>query len=301
MARFDVVALVLAPPEHIRVFCEHYLAQGAERIRLYLDADIPTPPLSSAVEVTICDDTFWRAHGGRRPNSIDDRQTVLYAQAYQATGADWLLVVDVDELIHGEAVVPEVLASAPAGAASLIFPSAEAVYGPGDRLGEAYGQSLLRLPYGRPLSSLLPPLIYGSAGGAFTRGLLGHAMGKHAVRTGLPAILVDIHESKRDGVALPAARARDARGRTVRLAHYDAIGIDHWRDKWDRRVQSGDTGAVGRKRRGQLQTYAQRRAVNEEAELFRAFYALNTTQVLALRGIGRLIDNRTPVPPALPI
>lgn len=301
MARFDVVALVLAPPEHIRAFCDHHLAQGAERIRLYLDADIPTPPVSSAVEVAVCDDAFWRAHGGRRPASIDDRQLVVYAEAYRATTADWLLVVDVDELIHGEAVVPEVLASASPAAATVIFPSAEAVYGPGDRLGEPYGQSLLRLPYGRPFSSVLPPLIYGEAGGAFTRGLLGHAMGKHAVRTGLTDILVDIHESKRDDVALPAARARDAKGRTVRLAHYDAIGLDHWRDKWDRRVQSGDTGAVGRKRQAQLRTYAESRAAGREAELFRALYALSRGQVTALRGIGRLIDNRTPSPVALPL
>ena len=70
MTRFDVVAMALAPERHIGVFVDHYRARGAERVRVYFDGPASAAPRPNVVglsedELTLCDDAFWGARGGR--------------------------------------------------------------------------------------------------------------------------------------------------------------------------------------------------------------------------------------------
>lgn len=293
MAEFEVVALVLAPERHIAIFAAHYLRQGAQRIRIFFDGAPPAMRLPPQVEVVVCDDAFWRAHGRDRPPLFDDRQIFLYDLAYRTASSPWAMFVDIDEFVCGAASIAEVLDRVPGDRESVIFPTAEAVYGPGDDLTREYGQSYLRKSYGRPWSSLLPALIYGRCGPMFTCGLLGHAMGKHAVRTGVADIEAGVHESKRDDTPLDAAAAKDGRGRPVYLVHYDAIGLDHWRLKWGRRVSSGDLGDVGRKRLLQSRLFAEAEKDGSVAALFNCLYGLTTRQLTQLRALNLVMDNRT--------
>lgn len=293
MADFEVVALVLAPEHHVAIFAAHYLRQGADRIRIFFDGSPPEMTLPPQVEIIACDDSFWRGHGLERPVLFDDRQIFLYDLAYRTATLAWAMFVDIDEFVVGGASIAQVLDGVPADRESVIFPTAEAVYGPDDDLKREYGQSYLRKSYGRPWASVLPPLIYGGYGELFARGLLGHPMGKHAVRVGIADIRADVHESKRAGVPLDAVRARDDRGRTVYLAHYDAIGLDHWRLKWERRVSSGDIGNVGRKRKRQAVLFSEAAARDEVTALFAGLYGLTPRQVGLLRGLNLLLENRT--------
>lgn len=293
MADFEVVALVLAPERHVAIFAAHYLRQGTERIRIFFDGSPPEMTLPPQVEIIACDDAFWREHGLERPVLFDDRQIFLYDLAYRTATSAWAMFVDIDEFVVGGASIAQVLDGVPADRESVIFPTAEAVYGPDDDLNREYGQSYLRKSYGRPWASVLPPLIYGGYGELFARGLLGHPMGKHAVRVGIADIRAGVHESKRAEVPLDAALARDGRGRTVYLAHYDAIGLDHWRLKWERRVSSGDIGDVGRKRKRQAELFSQAEAGGEAAVMFNALYGLTARQARLLRVLNLLLDNRT--------
>ena len=116
-------------------------------------------------------------------------------------------------------------------------------------------------------------------------------MGKYAVRRGLDCTTPCIHEAKRNEVPLKAARPRDPRtGRPVRLLHYDAIGLDAWRAKWDRRLAVGDTVEIGRRRRRQQATYAAAREIGAERALFARLYSLNRVQEAILRRLGLLLD-----------
>ena len=87
MTRFDVVAMALAPERHIGVFVDHYRARGAQRVRVYFDGPASAAPRPNAVglsddELTLCDDAFWGARGGR-PASVEARQRIVYADAYR--------------------------------------------------------------------------------------------------------------------------------------------------------------------------------------------------------------------------
>ena len=76
----------------------------------------------------------------------------------------------------------------------------------------------------------------------------------------------------------------------MRLLHYDAISLDAWRAKWDRRLTAGDTVEIGRRRRRQQATYAAARDTGGERALFARLYSLTRLQEAVLRGLGLLLD-----------
>lgn len=284
--------MALAPERHIAAFVDHYRRKGAERIRVYFDGPHDAAPgaLVSPAELIVCDPAFWAARGGR-PEIVEDRQRVVYADAYSRLEADWLLVVDIDEMIFGDVDPAAVLGAVPSEREVVIFPTVEAVWRDGDDLTRDYGATLARKAYHGPFPDLFSALAYPGRGSFFVRGLLAHHMGKHAVRRGLGDIMVCIHESKRDDRPLKAARARDPRtGRTAWLLHYDAIDLGAWRAKWERRLTTRDTAEMGRRRCRQQTTYANARDRGQTAALFGLLYALTTRQQGALRRLGLLLD-----------
>jgi len=290
---FEVVAMALAPARHLATFADHYRQRRAARIRIYFDGDRAPDPAEVGLvseDLIVCDAAFWAARGGR-PATVEDRQRVVYADAYSTLAADWLLVVDVDEVILGDVDLSAVLEAVPAGREAVIFPSIEAVWRAGDDLTQEYGARLARKPYHGPFPDQFADLFYPGRGRFFVRGLLAHHMGKHAVRRGLADVGVCIHESKRDDRPLKAARARDpGTGRTVWLLHYDAIGLEVWRAKWDRRAAAGDTAEMGRRRRRQQAAYVEARQAGAEAALFGDLYALRPWQQAVLRRLGLLLN-----------
>lgn len=287
MAKFEVVALALAPERHIATFIAHYRRRGADRIRVFFDGETALAGDFEGAEVIACDDGFWRDLGVR-PDSVENRQRAVYDLAYRTADADWLLVVDIDEFILGEGSLPDLLDTIEPGRESVIFPTVEAVYDTRHDLSQEYGAAFFRKSYGKPFSSILPHLIYPGCGGFFTKGLLGHDMGKHAVRTGLEGVEVDIHESKRGGVPFQAVQTR-----SLLLAHYDAISLDQWRAKWDRRLAVQDTMEMGRKRSLQSTIYSRARRLGAEVELFRRIYVVGGFQTFVLRSLNLIIPNKT--------
>lgn len=283
--------MALAPERHVAAFVDHYRAKGAGRIRVYFDAaETPDAAVVGLAhgDLVACDAAFWAPRGGR-PGAVEHRQRVVYAEAYSSLEADWLLVVDVDEFMLDGPDVGEVLSAAPETREAVIFPTVEAVWRAGDDLTREYGSVWARKSYHGPCSDQFAALIYGGRGAFFVHGLLAHHMGKHAVRRGRPDLMVCIHESKRDGKPLKAVRARDPRtGRTAWLLHHDAIGLDAWRAKWDRRLASKDVVEMGRRRRRQQAAYAAARADGREAALFADLYALRPWQAGLLRRLGLL-------------
>jgi len=293
LVKFEVVAMVLAPEQHIATFVAHYRQRGADRIRVFFDGDAASIGPFEGAEIVACDDAFWRDLGMARPYGVENRQRAVYNHAYRQSAADWLLVVDVDEFILGDDAISDLLSSVEPERESVIFRSVEAVYSDRHDLSREYGAAFFRKPYGRPYCSILPHLVYPGSGGCFTKGLLGHDMGKHAVRTGIADIVVDIHESKRNGEPLDAARNVPGRSKKpLLLAHYDAISLEQWRAKWDRRLEAQDLLEAGRKRTRQFELYAAARRQGTEAQLFRRLYALGAFQTFLLSCLNLIIPHK---------
>lgn len=293
MVTFEVVAMVLAPAQQIATFTAHYRRRGADRIRIFYDG--PEAPVGDfdGAQVVLCDDDFWRGLGVERPLGVEDRQRAIYNYAYGTARAEWFLVVDVDEFILGDDEIGALLERIGPDRESVIFGSVEAVYSVGSDMTREYNASYFRKPYGRPFCSILPHMITPGIGGCFTKGLLGHFMGKHAVRTGIGDIKIDIHESKRNGQPLKAlVIGPKVTPRPLYLAHFDAISFEQWRQKWDRRIAKRDVMEVGRKRNLQFDLFAAARQRGEERDLYQKLYALNGPQLLVLRCFNLIISQK---------
>jgi len=126
---FEVVAMALAPARHLAAFTDHYRAKHPARIRIYFDGEDAPDPVQVGLDpkdLIVCDAAFWATRGGR-PQAVEDRQRVVYAEAYSTLASDWLLVVDIDEMILGDVDVSAVLGAVAAEREAVIFPSRKLV------------------------------------------------------------------------------------------------------------------------------------------------------------------------------
>jgi hypothetical protein len=294
MATFEVVTAALAPLRHIQVFANYYRKVGADKVRVFYDGRLDGVPPAKC-EVIECNRQFWETIGICRPASVEDRQRAIYNFAYTDAHSDWLLIVDIDEFVFGQNDLLDLYQALGPEYDSVRFGSVEAVFDSTDDIGKEYGSRHFRRPCNKYLAAVLPHILYPGLGGVFIRGLLGHSRGKHAVRTGLHGILIDIHDSSCRGKAM---RELDASSGTRKpgfyLAHFDAISYQQWCVKWNRRIVAQDTKECGRKRDMQLQLFAEAASEEHRTSLFRRLYAVNSRQLFVLRALGLLIENARP-------
>lgn len=229
---FRVVAVVKEPEHILRRFVGWYLAQGASRITLYFDdPSDPSLPLLSGlpkVDAVACTPDFWRGIGEDPETRFTARQNSALTHGYHQDGADWVLVVDADELLWREGGLPDLLAAQPDGTRSLMVPPAEYA------LSEGEGATF-RLPIPRRVVNE----IYGDLADIFRRrlGLIGHAIGKAVHRAGQPDIRLRQHWAvEADGATVPYATATAADG--AYLLHYLSPDYASWRAKLDWRLSS---------------------------------------------------------------
>ncbi len=144
MASFSTVSLVKETPDVIHRFAEWYRAAGASEVLIYHDGPAAQMELGSGVTQIECDEAFWNDLCGGRPPVLEDRQSAVFAAGLERCGSDWLLVVDADEFVFGNRAIPDFLDNVPGTVDAVSVPTAEAVWGPGDALGEPFGSTHFR-------------------------------------------------------------------------------------------------------------------------------------------------------------
>ena len=292
MASYEVVAMVQDTPARLEVFARYYNRMGAERVTLFYNGKPDEAVFEiDGIDLVVCDDEFWKSRGLAQTASVEDRQRAVYNYHYPRCHAEWMLVVDCDEFVFGETGIGEFLDEAPASSMAVRVNSAEAVFTNSDDIGREFSASHFRLPFGKWSAPVLSWILYGSHGSVFIRGLLGHAIGKEFVRTGLTGVLVDIHHISRQGTNTTPWEAKGASGHgKMYLAHFDTAGFNQWRFKWDRRALD-NVKEMGRKRELQQDKYvrARERGRSSTEALFRRLYCLNGWQLFLLRAINRLV------------
>ncbi|WP_138470123.1 glycosyltransferase family 2 protein [Poseidonocella sp. HB161398] len=297
MASYSVVIIANESEEVMQRVLGHYLAQPLERLYLFWDGPAAQAPAAAdpRLELVLCDAAFWAKASGGLPASIEEKQDVVYRRAAAGCGSDWLLVVDADEFLIAPRPLGEILAAVPEEVEAVRLPNAEAVWGPGDRFGEAFASSYFRRPF--PSRAFLPlrPLLYGRLGRLMHAGLAGHAHGKSALRPGRAYDRIGCHAPQRGGrpVARPAAELLPAP--LPLIAHYDAVSLERWREKFRRRY-SGDTLAANMRgqRQGQVEMIRRAAAQSDEAaaRLCRGLYGLGRVQYAVLRLCGLAFRHR---------
>ncbi|MCK0172483.1 glycosyltransferase family 2 protein [Aliiroseovarius sp. S1123] len=306
----DSFSVTLCARESLSVlqsFVDHYQLAGAEQIFLYIDdekdvSDAVAAALAPYAFVTVqgCDEAFWKeAYPDERVPSLPQKQQVLYSRAIGLNTSDWLFFCDADEFIVGDRPIGKALAQVSDDILGVRLMNSEAVWGPGDDIGQPYGCSYERLSFGvsrqvksrkkRFLRAVFAMLVYGRDWREMIKGIAGHSMGKHFLRRGVHPERMNSHFSFIAGTRIPYLPQDIRMQHNWRVVHFDAISFGRWQEKWQGRLSgSTNTGRIGASRVAQLD--ATRRAFQngKPQRLFRRFYVLNRWQQFVLMRFGLL-------------
>jgi hypothetical protein len=229
--RWEVVATVAEPLPLLGAFAAHHLEIGAARVRLYLDApDAGVARTLNALPgcvVTLCDDAYWAARGGR-PTDHRARQIRNAEDAVAMAESPWIAHLDADEFLQCTRSVGETLAAVPEDRLTAHMSNVERVFA-ADAIPATIFDGMVRRQFraGRGLARLgatvLPGFLwYGRAGIYMTRGLIGYVGGKSFYRTRVESH-IGIHRPLRP---VPGAALAD-----IRVVHFDGMTERHWIEK----------------------------------------------------------------------
>jgi hypothetical protein len=281
---FRVAAVVKEPVAILRRFTGWYLAAGAAKVVLYFDdPDDPAIPAVTddpRIEAIRCTPDFWRGIGQEPDARFTLRQNAAITAAYGATGEDWLLVVDADELVHlAQGTIAGLLAAQGPEVRSLMVEPAEFVHATG--AGAAF-----RLPIGRGIVNR----IYGAEADLFRKrhGLIGHSTGKAFHRSGQKGIWLRQHWAvDAAGEAVPFASA--GRDQGAYLLHYLAPDYPQWRAKMEWRLASSGFHAGVRALIDTIMEQAKDREAGFAA-LYDRMHRIDAATAERLRVVGGLLD-----------
>ncbi len=230
-AAFTVATIAREPWPVLNRFLSWHLAQGAERIILYLDdPDDPSLPRLNGeprIDIRPCTPAFWASLGLRPDTRFTRRQRSVLTQAYADVTDGWLLVIDADELMWArDRTLNDALASLSDDAQSLRIRSAEQVRLPG-------GEDAFRTPIPKPLVNE----VYGEDADLLRirDGLIYHPEGKSFHRVGQEGLKMKLHwaqDANGDRTPGPIWGMEEA----AHLLHYAAPDYAQWRAKVDWRA-----------------------------------------------------------------
>lgn len=289
MARFSVVAMMRESPEIVRRFVDYYRALGAAEVFIYFNGPADElPPVAGATRID-CTAEFWAQNDDMPLENIEDRMRICYRDCKARCTTEWLLIVDADEFLFSDRDIGRLLDNVPDTVDSIGFPTAEAVWGPGDDLEQAFGSTHFRVKWrNERLWRLLRRPLYGRISSEMRWGVIGHVAGKHMIRTAREFTLIGGHRSHRgDEIVTRRARkvSRDWAGTYV--GHFDAIGIERWLRKWQWRFDKEVIAAgMSRGRLAQMQMVEKAIATGRTRQLFRRFYGLSALQYRTLALLG---------------
>lgn len=312
------VTTLKAPLAQTLEFVAYHLHRGVDHMYLFFDdpRDPAFDQLRGEKQLTCvpCDRAHWEALGVPAEAAVQARQQANATAAFNmvsAVNVEWLVHIDVDELLHARGSLSRVFASAPPAADVILFPVKEAL--PQDWTYErplreidlfkydpvqpwqvnSVERSPLRASWhrlqshwlyrrrrmARRLACLHPSLLAGY--------YLGYPFGKAATRTSAPVDAVGNH--------LPALET----GRPLRIharhggtvLHFDCMGYAHWKTKWSRRINDPSLFDLDRLRDDRKRILDLFRDATERGEaalrdLYARLYHLPLRERLVLRGLG---------------
>lgn len=311
MATYSVTAMVKPSLDELRVFANHHLHRGAERVFVYHDG--PLDDLRAAgldveawagqgVEVIAIDAGFLARNGAPADADFARRREVCHADAVRRCDSSWLFICDEDEFLGG-GDVSRALDTVPDDLDSVFLHMGEAVWAPGDDLSRPFGSRHLRMSIGNARTArIIARLVYGRHAPLFRHGMLGHNLSKQFVRVAAEFDHIDTHRCVRNGeVVSRSAFLVSPEMAGIILMHFDAIGFERWQRKFlSRRIDPSINAAVEspRLRQEALTVEAVNRGEAAARRLFEELYGLSGWQARLLSRLGKLrrIDDPTAVP-----
>lgn len=232
MIRWGICTTLRAPEDAVRGFIEHHLALGPARIWLHFDdPDDPAAAVAAAyprVTAIRCGAGYWQKLVGRRPPTHQLRQMRNVGRVWAKTDLDFVLHIDVDELLLADRPVADCLADLDPERAILRVEPWEALHDPALPPGPFAARHFRRAL--APGSAALGPFA-----AVLPTGMLSHTAGKCFFRTGVPGMVPNIHGARIAGERVPGGRFHP----DLALLHFHAHDPAAWRAALPFRLTKG--------------------------------------------------------------
>ena len=289
MVKVGIISTVKAPLSELRMFVNYHLNIGVDYIVLFFDdpEDEAIEFLSQYTQVVAvkCSSEYWADRTGERPSSIEHRQmaNVNYGAKYLSRKqCDWLIHIDSDELVNPLKELKSVLSKC--NSEAVRFALLEAV---ADKLKHTHIFEPTLFKKKPNKIQLLLARIFPCPSAIFDgQYFRGHTRSKMAVRISDKIEKYEIHGAKKRDGKLVVENTK-----AIELLHYDCVGIDNWKLKWDRRLDgSGKAIDMRANREKQFLLYSKAKAdgENQLSLLYKRMHLLPIRERVLLYIIGLL-------------
>jgi hypothetical protein len=274
-------------------FVNYHLNTGIDHMFLFFsDPDDPALEALSRYNRTTCircDTRHWQDHNLTADSNFDERQKCNATTGFRLarkSGFNWMIHMDVDELIFSRESIPAHLAGVSQSVKAVRIPVFEAVPEKTEYNSFFEEVDLFKVM----TTGLRKYRARLAAGGAFFRGeyFRGHSMGKAALRTNAHFSGVWAHGPIVDGEKmLPASILSE-----VKLLHFDSCTFEAWKTKWGRLCETGIIQSGLRKNRiKQFESFAALYSKGDFSnleDLYRQMYFLSDRDKKILNDMGLL-------------
>lgn len=288
-----LAATVRAEYEEMVFFISYYQSIGIDLIVLFLDdpndknVALLQEEFNNLITV-ICNDAYWHSFGHDRPESIEERQTINVNRAFaiaRERDIEWLVNVDLDELVFSHLNIKQALAKYDEPEIDAVrFDVYEAV-AEKVNYNHIFEPSLFRKnpsPRRLKVASLL-----GCQDALFQNEYFrGHLASKLAIK-----VNSHIKEIKIHNIVMEEGEPNIKRVNDIKLLHFDCIGIDNWRQKWERRIDgSGRAVEMRDNRQAQMEYYIEAKEAGSDTlkKAYLNMYGIPKYQQLVLMMLGLL-------------
>jgi hypothetical protein len=291
MSRWGVLSTIKAPRSLTDVFVRHYLNLGCNVIYIFFD-DPAVTELDEGlfndprVRVQVCTEEYWVSAttiypaGWRksRHSSLMHRQGVNLSTCLSiANEVEWLLHVDVDELLNSHVDISQLLSETPNNLYAIGAKPYEAIYKADRNKTDPFDACFFKSSVSD--STHIVSKIYESKILPSSRGFWGHSIGKSFIRVGEPIDQVSPHVPK----PLNKSLCPVFYSRTVELLHFEALTFDLFLSKQTARISSPDNSigiaSIRRKRLALLDSIARSKGMDGLQELYEKMHYLDMAQV----------------------
>lgn len=248
MSNWSIAVTVKAPLEMINVFLEHHLKLNPKEIFLYLDAPNDFNEDSSfiadeRIKIHYCDESFWlnrehfhilRHKKGQRPEAVEHRQYHNMLDAHSKSTADWLLMLDIDELAYTNEDISNVLSKYPSNVFSVRCAPIEAIYKdkPPQNIKEVFATPYFKSR--KKFSYAYWDEIYPNKNLRHKAGFFGHISGKSFLRTNEEIFTPSCHLSRPvDKDLAHAINCED-----ILIQHFEAMTPELFAEKNHKRIKN---------------------------------------------------------------
>ncbi len=274
MQKIALISTVRGPLNELKMFVNYHLNIGIDEIILFFDypEEINLDYFTQYSQVTTirCTPEYWAAIGNKRPELTPSRQIINVNKGIQIArekNCNWITHIDRDELINPLSDLKKILAKCKADA--LKYKIMEA-FSDREQYDTIFDTTYFKKNPNRRRIQVMKFL--GCSSSLYNNEYFrSHKASKMAIKINDKLQKFGIHDPLEFDKSLVIKRTSQ-----IRLLHYDCVGINEWKEKWNYRLDgTGSTRSLRTNRQEQLNAYADAKEKGEE-ELSKLFKKLHT-------------------------